>query len=103
MGRKTAFFFSGHLNIYETKSALEHLGRHGTLKSRALWSVRDGKGLMQEFLERMGVSKTGTTTHHLQSNGVVECYVRTTKKHVRKVVSTYQSEWDEILPIFLLA
>jgi len=28
-------------------STLEHLGRHGTFKSRALWSVRDGKGLKQ--------------------------------------------------------
>jgi len=33
--------------IYEedNKSALEHLGRWVTLKFRALWSVRDGKGL----------------------------------------------------------
>jgi len=29
----------------ENKSALERLGRHGTFKSRAIWSVRDGKGL----------------------------------------------------------
>jgi hypothetical protein len=28
--------------------ALEHLGRHRTFKSRALWSVRDGKGLKTE-------------------------------------------------------
>ena len=27
------------------KSALERLGRHGTFKSWAIWSVRDGKGL----------------------------------------------------------
>jgi len=33
--------------IYEedNKSALEHLGRQATFKFRALWSVRDGKGL----------------------------------------------------------
>jgi hypothetical protein len=33
--------------IYEedNKSALERLGRQGAFKSRALWSVRDGKGL----------------------------------------------------------
>jgi len=33
--------------IYEedTKSALERFGRQTTFKFRALWSVRDGKGL----------------------------------------------------------
>jgi len=33
--------------IYEenNKSTLERLGRQGTFKFRALWSVRDGKGL----------------------------------------------------------
>jgi len=29
----------------DNKSALEHLGRQATFKFRALWSVRDGKGL----------------------------------------------------------
>jgi hypothetical protein len=38
-------FFGGHLNVYDSKSALEHLGQHGTFKSRSLWSIRDGKGL----------------------------------------------------------
>jgi len=34
--------------IYEedNKSALERLGQQGTFKSRVLWSVRDGKGLI---------------------------------------------------------
>ena len=37
--------------IYEEdkKSALEHLGRQATFKFRALWSVRDGKGLNLYF------------------------------------------------------
>jgi len=29
----------------DNKSALERLGRQATFKFRALWSVRDGKGL----------------------------------------------------------
>jgi len=33
------------------KSALERLGRHRTFKSRALWSVRDGKGLKKRVGE----------------------------------------------------
>jgi hypothetical protein len=32
--------------MYRTAIALERLGQHGTFKSRALWSVRDGKGLI---------------------------------------------------------
>jgi hypothetical protein len=46
-GQKDCIFFSGHL-IYillYNKSALERLGRQGTFKSQALWSIRDGKGL----------------------------------------------------------
>jgi len=37
--------------IYEedNKSALERLGRQGTFKFRALWSVRDSKGLILLF------------------------------------------------------
>jgi hypothetical protein len=58
---------------------------------------------MQEVLEQIGVSKTRITLLHLQSNGMVECYVRTIKKHLRKVASTHQRDWDERLPTFLLA
>jgi hypothetical protein len=32
--------------------------------------------LMQEVLERLGVSKTRTISLHLQSGGMVECYAR---------------------------
>ena len=34
---------------------------------------------------------------------MVERYVRTIEKYLRKVVSTHQRDWDERLPIFLLA
>jgi 2-iminoacetate synthase ThiH len=30
-------------------------------------------------------------------------YVKTLKEHLRKVVPTHQRDWDERLPIFLLA
>jgi hypothetical protein len=45
-GQKDCVFFNGHLNVQDSKSTLEHLGWHRTFKSRALWSVRDGKGLI---------------------------------------------------------
>jgi hypothetical protein len=34
---------------------------------------------------------------------MVERYVKTIEEHLRKVVSTHQRDWDERLPIFLLA
>jgi len=40
--------FRSH-NEEDNKSALERLGSHGTFKSRALRSVRDGKGINLEF------------------------------------------------------
>jgi hypothetical protein len=58
---------------------------------------------MQEVLERLGISKTRTTPVHPQSDGMVERYVKTVEEHLRKVVSTHQRDWDERLPIFLLA
>jgi len=37
--------------MYYTRNALERLEGEGTFKSRALWSVREGKGLStEEFL-----------------------------------------------------
>jgi DNA integrity scanning protein DisA with diadenylate cyclase activity len=48
-GQKDRVFSAGIIFSYYNKSALEHLGRHGTFKSRALWSVRDGKGLKCSF------------------------------------------------------
>jgi hypothetical protein len=34
---------------------------------------------------------------------MVECYMKTAEKHLRKVVLKYQKDWDERLPLFLLA
>jgi len=59
--------------------------------------------LMQEVLERLRVNKTRMTPLHPQSDGMVERYVKTIEEHLRKVVSTHQRDWDERLPIFLLA
>jgi len=57
--------------------------------------------LMLEVLEWLGVSRT--TPLHPQSDGMVECYMKTVEEHLQKVVSAHQWDWDERLPIFLLA
>jgi transposase len=59
--------------------------------------------LLQEVLQRLGVSKTRTTPLHPQSNSMVERYVKTIEEHLRKVVASNQRDWDEKLPLFLLA
>jgi Integrase core domain. len=59
--------------------------------------------LMQEVMERLGVSKTRKMPLHQQSYGMVERYVKTIEEHPRKVVFNYQRDWDEWSPIFLLA
>jgi hypothetical protein len=50
--------------------------------------------LMQEILQLLGVSKTRTTPLHPQSDGMVECCIKTVEEHRR--------DWDVRLPIFLL-
>jgi transposase InsO family protein len=55
--------------------------------------------LLQEILQRLGVSKTRTTLLHLQSDGMVKRYVKTIKEHLRKVVTSNQRDWDKKLPL----
>jgi hypothetical protein len=43
--QKDRVFFQRAFNLHTKSSTLERLGLQGTFKSRALWSVRDGKGL----------------------------------------------------------
>jgi hypothetical protein len=59
--------------------------------------------LIEEVLEYLGISKTRTTTLYPQSDGMVERYVKTVEELLKKVASTHQRDWDERLPIFLLA
>jgi hypothetical protein len=54
-------------------------------------------------MQRLGISKTQTSPLHLQSDGMVEQYMKTFKEHLRKVISSHQSNWDDRLPPFLLA
>jgi hypothetical protein len=59
--------------------------------------------LMQEVSERLGTCKTRTTPLHPQSAGMVGRYVKTAEEQLRKVVSTHRGDWNERLPIFMLA
>ncbi|XP_033607654.1 uncharacterized protein LOC117282386 [Cryptotermes secundus] len=54
-----------------------------------------------------GVNKTLNKVRQrfywLQSDGTVERYVKTIEEHLRKIVASHQRDWDERLPLFLLA
>jgi hypothetical protein len=53
----------------------------------------------RRFLQRLGVSKTRTTPLHLQSDGMVERYVKTIEEQLRKVVASNHRDWDEKTPL----
>jgi hypothetical protein len=57
--------------------------------------------LIQEVLQCLGVTTTGTKSLHQQSDCMVERYIKTVK-HLREVVSSHQRDWKARLPIFLL-
>jgi hypothetical protein len=59
--------------------------------------------LKQEVLQCLGVSKTLSTPLYLQSDTVMECYIKTVEEHLWQVVTLHQRDWDTQLPIFLLA
>jgi transposase InsO family protein len=45
--------------------------------------------LLQEVLQRLGVSKTRTTPLHPQSDYMVERYIKTIEEHPRNVVASH--------------
>jgi hypothetical protein len=59
--------------------------------------------LIQGVLWCLGVSKMSTIPLPPQSDGMVECYIRTVEEHLRKVIASYQRDLGTRLSIFLLA
>lgn len=59
--------------------------------------------LFKELCELLGINKTRTTAFHPQSDGLIERAQRTLEDMLSKYVETNQRNWDEILPILLMA
>uniref|UniRef100_A0A1B0GEE5 Integrase catalytic domain-containing protein n=1 Tax=Glossina morsitans morsitans TaxID=37546 RepID=A0A1B0GEE5_GLOMM len=59
--------------------------------------------IFQEGCQIFGINKTGRTLLHSQSGGMVERFNRTLEEHLRKVIDDDQQDWDEHIPIFLMA
>lgn len=53
--------------------------------------------------ERLGMRKTRTTPLHPQSDGLVERFNRTLVKQLAILTSEHQRDWDEHLPLILMA
>ncbi|XP_046868432.1 uncharacterized protein LOC124461845 [Drosophila willistoni] len=60
-------------------------------------------GVFQACMRLMTVEKTRTTPLHPQSDGMVERFNRTLLDYLAKFVSTSQHDWNELLPMALLA
>jgi transposase InsO family protein len=56
--------------------------------------------LLQEILQRLGVSKARNTPLNPQSDGMLERYINTVEKHLRNVVASNQKDWDPYATIF---
>lgn len=59
--------------------------------------------LFKDLCRLMGMVKTRTTPMHPQSDGMVERFNRTLLEGLAKVILAHQRDWDEQIPLFLLA
>jgi predicted aspartyl protease len=59
--------------------------------------------VFQETCKILGIHKTRTTPYHPQSDGMVERFNQTLERHLAKLVDSHQKDWDEYIPLFLLA
>ncbi|CAC5401788.1 unnamed protein product [Mytilus coruscus] len=57
----------------------------------------------KEICDAFRIDKTFTTALHPQSDGLVERFNRTVEDMLSKVVSRDQKNWDEVLPMVMLA
>ncbi|UYV66258.1 K02A2.6-like [Cordylochernes scorpioides] len=59
--------------------------------------------IFQELCRRLGIEKTRTTPLHPQSDGMVERFNRTLTQHLTMFVDKNQRDWDQHLPMLLMA
>ncbi|UYV82560.1 K02A2.6-like, partial [Cordylochernes scorpioides] len=59
--------------------------------------------IFQELCRRLGIEKTRNTPLHPQSDGMVERFNRTLTQHLTMFVDKNQRDWDQHLPMLLMA
>ena len=56
-----------------------------------------------EMCSLLGIHKTRTTPYHPQSDGMVERFNRTLESQLSKFVNHHHTNWDERVPLLLIA
>lgn len=59
--------------------------------------------VFQEMCRLLRIDKTGTTPLRPQSDGMIERFNQTIEAMLSKFVSTNQDDWDEHLPLLMMA
>lgn len=59
--------------------------------------------VFQAMLRLFGIEKTRTTPLHPQSDGMVERFNRTILDYLSKFVDDHQKDWDQYLPLLMMA
>eukprot|EP00731_Ephydatia_muelleri_P026442 Em0018g542a len=100
----------GHLGVRKTVEKIQHwFYWPGQRKDVEMWCVpsyRSGKNfesaLIKEICQLLGVKKT-RTTHHPQSDGLMERFNRTVLDMLSMAVQQDEHGWDLLLPPVMLA
>lgn len=59
--------------------------------------------LFQDLCKMLRIEKTRTTPYNPKSDGLVERFNRTLEDMISKYVQPNQKDWDEVLPLLMLA
>ncbi|KAK2577752.1 hypothetical protein KPH14_011855, partial [Odynerus spinipes] len=82
----------------------EVISRHGVpLELHSDQGRSFESSIFKELMKILGIKKTRTTPLHPQSDGLVERTIRTLLQYLTQFVAENQKDWDEWLPMFLLA
>ena len=90
--------------IEVAKAVLDWVSQFGIMK--ILHSDQGAQfeaAVIQQLCQKLGILKTRTTSYHAQSDGQVERLNRTLMEILSKYVHHSQKDWDEHIPMILLA
>jgi hypothetical protein len=59
--------------------------------------------VINQVFKILGIKRVKTSSHHAQSNGLVEIFNKTLKQSLRIWSKEHQRDWDELLPFALFA
>ena len=86
------------------KCLLDLIWKHG-VPNRIIhdWEAKFLSEVLQETAQLMGIEQLPTSGGHPQTDGLVECFNRTFKQMLSKLVGQKGRDWDDLLGPVLLA